>query len=425
MGTTIEIVPIVPRNDGIEAGKKTSRAKLQRETEKLLKGILLKASLGAMSRRALGRLVMERLETRPDYGKYPELEDIYPERVEYLRGLAEGAGCSVEEAATWDYVKYRDMNEMWYRSLNDPSNPSGMVEEGHCSGVVMAGPEGVIGGQSAESGPPFPPPRGYRWKDPGPCGSFKCRPVKRPKKLVIRKPRTGYIENWGATSEKGVACCCGNSCSVWLDDPIEDTWPVNDVPLLRFAANVGQLAKLYTRYTLHNWGRASQIWADTGGDAIVVEKSFRRIGIRRMDKDGVLWCTEGHWQSDDMHDYIRRKRLEYVAKMGKHLGAGDLQYATDCAVRFTNLGHLCHLPLGKGFRHITRVLTDHSTFPRAVCRHGGPDTAEYDKSVTMLSFFKNLTRNREYGRGWIPWKKFPCQVPWEVTEYPSISVRKK
>ncbi|OGV74746.1 MAG: hypothetical protein A2269_06040 [Lentisphaerae bacterium RIFOXYA12_FULL_60_10] len=420
MSTTIEIVLENPFATGVAEGKKLGARKLAKETAERLGGKRLSATLGAMSRKALEQHVISRLETPPDYTRFPELADLYPERVDYLRGLAKGAGVSLEQAAVYHYVAYRDENERWFLTVNDPANPTGMWQDAHCSGVLMAGPDGVLGGQSAESLPPMKKPRGYRWKNPGPCGTWKTLPVKRPDKLVLHKPRTGYISDWGATNEKGVACCCGNSCSVWLDEPIEDTWPVQQVPLLRFAADVGQLAELYTRYTLHNWSRASQIWADTKGQAVVIEKSFRRIGVRRMGSAGVLWCTEGHWESPSMQAYIHQKRLDYLSKMGKHLGAGDMQYATDCTVRFTRLGELCHEPLGRGIRHLTRVLTDHATFPRAVCRHGGPDTAPYDQTVTMASFFKNLTRNRAYSREWVPWKKFPCQRPWGVTEYPPI-----
>ena len=368
MGNTkIEIIHENPFKDGEEAGKKRGVRQLKSEIEKILNGKYLKKSFGEMSRKSLFQYVMMRLETPPDYSKYPELEDLYPERVEYIRGIARGAECDLQIAAVWHYLRYREGIEAWWKCLNEPENEHGMmIYDSHCSGVLMIGPDGVIGGQSAESFPPVPKPRNYRYRPVRPFGIDKfLRPVY-PDKLILIKPRTGYIINWGVSNEKGVACCCGNSCSVWLDEPIEDTWPVNDVPLLRFAANIEQLISLYKRYTLHNWGRASQIWADIHGDGIVVEKSFRRIGIRRIGKDGVLWCTEGHWQSDEMSAYIRRKRLEYLDKMGKHLGAGDMMYATDCAVRFTNIGYLCHLPLGKGIKHMSRVLSDHSTIPRAV-----------------------------------------------------------
>ncbi|HVF10579.1 MAG TPA: hypothetical protein VNA16_07245, partial [Abditibacteriaceae bacterium] len=66
-----------------------------------------------------------------------------------------------------------------------------------------------------------------------------------------------------------------------------------------------------------------------------------------------------------------------------------------------------------------QVLTNHAPFPRAICRHGGPDTAPYDKSVTQKSWFHDLTHNRSYTRDWIPWKKFPCEVPETVKQFPA------
>lgn len=240
----------------------------------------------------------------------------------------------------------------------------------HCSGVFLKGPDGVLGAHSMESGPP-PAPVGYRYRKPSVMDYTRpLRPVR--EALKMTKPRTGYIEGWGVTNEKGLGCFAATSCSVWLDDPIEDTWPVGQVPLLRFASTVAELDVLYRRYNLHNWSRASLLFADITGDAMVVEKSFRRIGIRRANGAGVLWCTEGHFEEAGMHAFIRERRLQYIEKMGRHLGCGDMQYATDCAVRFTHLGELCHEDWGRGYVHMRRILTDHAPFPRAIDHPGKP-----------------------------------------------------
>ena len=36
----------------------------------------------------------------------------------------------------------------------------------------------------------------------------------------------------------------------------------------------------------------------------------------------------------------------------------------------------------------------------------------------MMSGFRDLTHNRTFEREWVPWKRFPCQVPEQVTQYP-------
>jgi len=408
--STIEIIPIIPFEDGVAEGRQLGRAQLLRRTAELLEDKYLKPTLGEMSRAEVAQYVMSRLEAPPDYGAYPELEDIYPERLDFLRGLAQGAECTLKEAAVYHYAAYRQYIEAFWWSLQAQPEP------GHCSGVMFDGPDGVIGGQSAESGPP-PKPEDYRFRPPRPYAGLKQLKTKFPK-LTLRKPRTGYIESWGVGNEKGVAQFCGVSASVLMDEHIEDTWPVNDVPLLRFAGTVREFATLYQRYSLHNWTRSNQIWADVSGDAVAVEKCFRRIGLRFIGDDRTLWVTEGHYDTPEMFAYMRAKRLEFLEKAGRHLGAGDMQYATDCHVRFTRLAELCHEPWDRGYEHIRRVLTDHAPFPRAVCRHGGPDTAPYDESVTMGSGFSDLTHNRSFSRGWIPWKKFPCQVAEKVTQYP-------
>lgn len=406
----IDIIPVIPFDEGVAQGKALGRQELRARTAAALCGRYLKTTLGAMSRAGLAREVMARLETPPDYGRYPELEDLYPEKLDELRGLAEGSACTLPEAAVYSYVCFRQHIEDWYWRHQVCGEP------GHCSGVMFDGPDGVIGGQSSESLPP-PAPVRYRWRPPPPHALLRQLKADRPP-LALRKPRTGYIESWGVGNEKGVALLCGVSCSVLLDEPIEDTWPIGPVPLLRFAGNVRELAALYERYTLHNWSRVNQIWADTSGQAVAVEKCFRRIGLRWIGPDRTLWVTEGHYESPEMAAYMRAKRLEYLRRTGKDLGAEDMQYATDCHVRFTRLAELCHLPLGRGYKHIRRVLTDHAPFPRAICRHGGPDTAPYDRSVTLNSRFEDVTHNRQFIRKWISWKKFPCEVPETVVQYP-------
>ena len=416
MSSDIEIVPVVPFDDGVAAGKETTSGQVRRRTKDVLNTEYLKDGLGSMTRASLTAYVMSRLETEPDYVRYPELEDLYPEHLDFLRGFAKGAACSLEEAAVCDYVSYRQGLEQWYQLYQVHHEAAPCPHETHCSGVVMVGPDGVIGGQSAEDGPSQTKPKDYRFRRPKPYRGFKQK-IATAEKLVLRKPRTGYIESWGVTNEMGVGCCSGNSCGTWLDDPIEDVWPIKSVPLLRFARNVEHLAELFRRYTLHNWGRGSTLWSDTGGNAMAVEKSYRRVGIRMLE-DSVVWSTEGHFESPEMFRFLRAKRLEYLEKAGKHLGAVDMQYATDCHVRFTHIGELCHQPWGRGYEHIRRVFTDHSPFPRAVCRHGGPDTAPYDLCVTQASGFVDFTHNRAFRREWVPWKKFPCEVPETVTQFP-------
>lgn len=409
MPPTITIVPEDPCADGRAAGAKLGAKGVEKATRAALASKVLKDSLGAMSRQGLETYVVSRLETPPDYHAYPELQDLYPERLDYLRGFAQGAQVTLAHAAVMDFVEYRQSIGTWYQAYQLQRSP------GHCSGVVLVGPDGVLGAHSAESLPLTPMPKGYRHRAPRP---HKSRIAKTTAvDLVLKRPRTGYIEGWGTTNEMGVGCVAGVSCGVWLDEPIEDVWPIKTVPLLRFARDIPHLDELYRRYTLHVWGRASQAWADIHGRGLIVEKSFRRIGTRLLEGPGAIWCTEGHFQTDEMSSFIRAKRIEYLARAGKTLGAGDMQYATDCAVRFTHIGELCEQPWGLGLEHMRRIISDHATFPRAVCRHGGPDTDPYDETVTMAQTIANLTHNRHHGRSWTPWKTFCCEALETVGQY--------
>jgi len=416
MAVEFEIVPIVPFEDGVAFGRKLGGAKLRKEIKDTLAHASLKDSLGAMSRASLEKLALAKLNAPPDFTRFPELADLYPERVDYLRGVAKGAGCTLGEAAVHSYALFRKRNEFWHASVACDRTPQDL---GRCSGVAMVGADGTIGFHSMESNPP-PKPRGYRHRAPKPFKGFKQVAAKA-KTWKLHKPRTGYVVDWGATNERGVGAICGVSCSTHLDDPIADTWPCNDVPLLRFAGSVQQLQELWARYTEHNFGRASMIFGDTapgGGDAVVVEKSFRRVGFRRLNGKQAIWCTEGYFETPEMQSFINARRNQFIERTGRHLGCEDRQYFTDCAVRFTRIGELCHMPWGFGLEHLRRIVTDHATFPRAVCRHGGPDTAAYDQSVTMQSVIYDLTKNQMLVRKWVPWKKWCCEVPEEVTQGP-------
>jgi len=412
MAAMIDIIPEQPFEEGMAHGTQVGGPALAARSRELLDGPYLRDTLGAMTHTELAQMVTARLQTSPDFSLYPELADLYPERVDFIRGFAQGAGCSPDDAAIYSYLTYRDEIDTWYHTYQLQPEPS------HCSGIFLNGPDGVLGAHSMES-LPAPCPPGYRHRKPSPHdGARVLRPTRA--RLTLKKPRTGYIEEWGVTNEKGVGCFAAASCGVLLDEPIEDTWPIGPVPLLRFARNVEHLAELYRRYSLFNWHRASLLYADISGNAMVVEKSFRRLGIRLVGQAGVLWCTEGHFDSAEMHDYLRAKRREYLERSGKHLGCDDMQYAADCGVRFAHIGELCHEAWGRGYDHMRRILTDHSPFPRAVCRHGGPDTAAYDRTITQCSVFRDATHNRSFERQWTPWKKFVCEVPEEVVQYPRI-----
>ena len=418
MPTRLTIVPERPYEDGVAAGRQLDRREFPARLNELLRNRWLRTNLALLERAELERLALARLETPPDFAKYPELAVLYPERVAYVRGLAKGAGCSLGAMATLRYVEWRAEIARWHGSLNDLGCSPQPTTVG-CSGVLMVGPDGVIGAQCGDTLPDAPPPAGYRFRPPPPHGRWLATAPRAPRTLRISVPPTGYAM-CGATSETGVACLASVSCSTLLDDPIEDTWPVQQVPLLRFARNVRELITLYRRYNLHNWTRASQIYADTKGGGVVIEKSFRRIGVRKLEGPAA-WCTEGYWHDPAMHAFQRERRLAFVARTGKGLGAGDLQYLNDGAVRFTRLAELCTGPGHFDLAHLNRVVTDHAPFPRAACRHCGPDTAPYDHTVTLGQWMADLTHNRKYDRGWLPWRRFCCERPWVVTQFPPLA----
>lgn len=163
MSTRVVIVPDRPFDDGVAEGRKREGSALKAEIRTLLGDPLLKPTLGSMSLKALAADILSRLETPPDTRRFPELGELYPDRLDYLRGLAKGAKRPLSEAALWHYLRYRLEIQRWYQAYNDLSalmESPPEVQSSHCSGVLLVGPEGVLGAHSMESPPaPAPPHR--------------------------------------------------------------------------------------------------------------------------------------------------------------------------------------------------------------------------------------------------------------------------
>ncbi|HOS44716.1 MAG TPA: hypothetical protein PK794_13590, partial [Armatimonadota bacterium] len=186
MITGIEIIPVIPFAEGAAAGTAAGAACVRARIDALCRGPYLRDTLGALTREELDRRVTARLETPPDVTTYPELQEVYPERVEWLRGFAAGAACTRTEAAVYDYLTYRTYIEGQYRMYQLQPPP------GHCSGALLVGPDGVLAGQNIDTAPP-PKPADYRHRAPRAYRGLRQRKAvgARP---VLRRPPTGYIE---------------------------------------------------------------------------------------------------------------------------------------------------------------------------------------------------------------------------------------
>ena len=418
MPVAFEIVPERPFEDGVEQGRQLGKTALLAQIDSLLRDAVFADTFGAMARAEVTRYVMGRLETAPDYGVYPELADLFPERVEAIRGFAEGADCSLHEAAIHNYLTYKH----WSITFWQQYQVAGAPVCGHCSHALLIGPDGILGGQCLDSAPSAKP-ADYRHRPTPSHGDWLALPTI-DFHGTIRKPRTGYIEQWGYHgeqywgNEKGLAYMGGGTVGMWLDDPPADVWPCQNVPLLRFAADVHELVALAQRYKLHTPGGGSSVYADISGNAVVVEKSLREVDFRLIGNERALWCTEGYYHTPKMSALLNDRRKVYLERAGLHPGSPDMQYFTDCIVRFGRLAELCHEEWGFGYAHLNKILTDHAPFPRALCRHGGPDTAPYDETITLMSWIHNVTYNRSHIRQSTPWQQFCCEVPWTVEQYP-------
>lgn len=422
-----EIIHENPFEDGAARGRQLGKAAVLAAIDALLRDPVFAATFAQMDRAGLARHATERLETNPDFQRYPELADLHPERVEAVHGFSAGAGCALQEAAVHQYLTYKHWTITYWQQFQAPDSgalPLPTVTGGHCSHALLIGPDGIIGGQCIDSAPP-PKPAGYVHRPTPSCGDWLTRPVV-PFTGTIVKPRTGYIPRWGEgpvgesfwSNEKGLAYLGGGSVGMWLDDPIEDVWPCEYVPLERFAATVDEVVTLAARYTLHNPGKNSLVYADVSGNAVVIEKSLREVDFRFLGDERALWCTEGYYHTPKMATLLNERRAVYLERAGLHPGSPDMQYFTDCVVRYTRLAELCHEEWGFGYLHLNRILTDHAPFPRALCRHNGPDTAPYDTTVTLQSWIHNVTHNLSFTRRWMPWGQFCCAIPWTVTQRP-------
>jgi len=395
MRVQVCVVDERPYEEGVEEGKAMGAEKLREAIRSLRQDPLLRPTYGQMTDAGLGKLLDERMAATPDVGRFPELAELYPEAIDRLKGKAVGAGVSLQEAALHDYLRYRRDQIYWWRAYQGPPPEDTRAPAG-CSGVILVGEE-VWLGKNVDAAPveyPTPKIKGDR--------------------VVVKKPRTGYAP-LPVVSEGGIAGSGGASVSTWMDEPQEDVWPHTRFPVTRFASSVAEVADLYQRYTLYLPGRGADAFVDRKGDAISVDKSYRRVGISKA-RHGMVWYTEGHFQSENMRQFLAERRAMFAEQFGITLGSYHNQYYADCAVRFANMGRLAELPLGRRYEHIRRILGDHSPFPRALCRHDGPDRADYDKTITLVSRTIDYARRTIYERFATP-DQFCCEEPDRVFEF--------
>lgn len=351
---------------------------------------------------------LERLEARPDFQTFPELRGLHSDRVLHLRGLAEGGGVTRAEAALYSYLHFRHEIEALWNSLQIGSHPP-LARA--CSAMIFSGSGVILGAHNADSvpEPPMLPPPG----NVGPV-RFRVHPQRRstPRRMELTRPRTGYIERWGVTNEKGVLILPGLSCNTWLDEPIEDTWPVHQVPVLRFARSARHAAQLWQRYNRHQYRAGTFLILDRAGGAVAVEKTFRRIGLRFPDPRGYLCATDGHFEEPDMHAYRFGRTADYVRRTGLGSGSIDMQYLADCHARYTRLCELGGQTVNRTVKTLAALMSDHAPFPRNLCRHAD-QPGGYDQTVTMQQWIVDLAADRAYHRAWVPGRAFCCRQPWK------------
>ena len=382
-----------PYEEGVDEGKALGAAALREQLRQLREDPLLEPTCGQMSDRELRRLLKERMEAKPDVGSLPELAELHPEVTDRLKGKAEGAGVPLFEASLHDYFNYRRNQIYWWQLYQSPP-PEDTVPPCGCSGVILVGDE-IWLGKNVDSFPEY------------------CTP-KVKDKVVVKRPRTGYAP-LPVVSEGGIATAGGASVGVWLDEPQEDVWPYATFPVLRFAGSVREIVDLYKRYTLYLPSRGANAFVDKHGNAISVDKSYRRVGLSKA-QDGRIWFTEGYFQSKSMCRYLRARRETFVRRFDISPGSYHNQYFADCAVRFTNMGRLAELPGDLRYKHIRTILGDQSAFPRTLCRHAMPERAAYDKSITLISRAKDYARRTVYER-YATAERYCCQQQDLVFEY--------
>jgi len=393
MQVPVCVVKECPHEEGIEEGKALGAEALREQLRQLRADPLLKPTYGQMSDEELGRLLEGRVETEPDVGSFPELAELHPEVIERLKGRAEGAGVPFFEACLHDYLNYRRNQIYWWQLYQNPP-PEDAAPSCGCSGVILVGDE-IWLGKNVDYLPEY------------------CTPKVRDK-VVVKRPRTGYAP-LPVVSEGGIAVGGGASVGVWLDEPQEDVWPYAKFPVLRFAGSVREVADLYKRYTLYLPSQGANAFVDQHGNAISVDKSYRRVGISKA-RDGRIWFTEGYFQSKGMRRYLTARREAFLRRFDVSPGAYHNQYFADCAVRFTNMGRLAELPGDRRYGQIRTILGDHSAFPRALCRHAVPERAAYDRTITLVSRAIDYGRRTVYER-YATAERYCCEQQDLVFEY--------
>jgi hypothetical protein len=109
--------------------------------------------------------------------------------------------------------------------------------------------------------------------------------------IVLRPPSLGYSSG-PAGNEKGLIMW-GSSIDYPREEEPEELFPVDVGDLvMRYCATVEEALKMFNRYSMFTRRCSNIALVDAKGDAAVIEKSWRRIGILRPRGD-TIFTTDG------------------------------------------------------------------------------------------------------------------------------------
>lgn len=272
----------------------------------------------------------KRINAVPDLNKYPELKGMKEYIQDEMRGMAEGADLSFQ-----DIVFYRFWYDV-YQLLKGHAKWLGCVAPG-CTTVIFRKTDiGPIIGRNTDDSIDWIPKMSYE----------DCFPT-----IVLRPPSLGYSTG-PIGNEKGLIMW-GSSIDYPEEGEPDELFPVDVGDLvMRYCATVEEALEIFKRYSMFTRRCSNIALVDAKGNAAVVEKSWRHIGILRPKGD-TIFTTDGVAVHPETRSLLDNSSEQYKFHYQRWLNLRRLTEDEKPELTVDSMW---------------KILRDH-TFPSPVCKH--------------------------------------------------------
>lgn len=316
------------------------------------------------------RAYEKRINAVPDLSRYPELRGMKEYIQDELKGTAEGANLSIKEII---------FSHFWYDVYQLLKGHAKWLENvgAGCTTVVFrktdVGP--IIGRNTDDS---------VDWVQKQSYGDYFPS--------IVLRPRSMGYSSGPLGNEKGLVMM-GSSIDYPSEGEPDELFPVEVGDLvMRHCAKVEEALEMFKRYNMFTRRCSNIALVDAEGDAAVVEKSWRHIGIIRA-KGETVFTTDGVAVHPETRSLLDTSSELYTFNYRRWLNLERL--TKDAASKPT-------------VDAMWQILRDHSS-PSPVCKHLDRLPPFY-RLITLFSAVYIPKEKRYYVTLAEPGPTYPCSL---------------